>query len=119
MGWYQNQMENPEGETRQLLSSHFHDPMTSPDPSSESAETEKAVQKLPVNLQMVEAVLESNADTAIIPMQDYLGLDNKARMNTPATVDGNWQWKLKPNQLEELSPVSLRDMTIRSQRLNS
>ena len=34
---------------------------------------------------LIKAVLGSVAQTAIIPMQDVLGLGNSARMNTPAT----------------------------------
>jgi 4-alpha-glucanotransferase len=37
------------------------------------------------------------AGTAIIPMQDYLGLDGRARMNTPSTLGGdNWRWRMLP-----------------------
>jgi 4-alpha-glucanotransferase len=43
----------------------------------------------------IRSVLASAAGTAIIPMQDYLGLDNRARMNTPATLGGtNWRWRM-------------------------
>lgn len=30
---------------------------------------------------------------AIIPMQDFLGLDSSARMNIPSTLGGNWCWR--------------------------
>lgn len=40
----------------------------------------------------------SIADTVIFQMQDILGLDNKARMNLPATVGENWRWRLLPDQ---------------------
>lgn len=33
-------------------------------------------------------------DTLIIQMQDYLELGNFARMNTPSTPSGNWQWRM-------------------------
>lgn len=36
----------------------------------------------------------SVADTVIIPIQDYLALDASARMNTPSTSAGNWQWRI-------------------------
>lgn len=42
---------------------------------------------------MIRAALASVADTAIIPMQDWLELGADARMNTPGTVSGNWQWR--------------------------
>ena len=37
--------------------------------------------------------MRSIADLCIIPMQDYLGLDNKSRMNKPSTVGDNWRWR--------------------------
>jgi 4-alpha-glucanotransferase len=39
-------------------------------------------------------VLSSVADTAIIPMQDYLGLGSRGRMNTPSTGADNWRWRM-------------------------
>jgi len=48
---------------------------------------------------MIRLLLASVADTAIVPMQDVLGLGADARMNTPATVGGNWLWRLVPEQL--------------------
>ena len=36
----------------------------------------------------------------IAQMQDYLGLGADARMNTPGTLGGNWQWRLLPGQLK-------------------
>lgn len=41
----------------------------------------------------------TNADTVIIPIQDILGLDASARINTPSTTEGNWAWRLQPGQL--------------------
>ena len=43
---------------------------------------------------MIRAVLGSVAQMTIIPIQDILGLDLTARMNTPGTIVGNWKWKL-------------------------
>lgn len=40
----------------------------------------------------------SVAGTIILPMQDLLGLDETARMNTPAETQGNWFWRLKEGQ---------------------
>ena len=49
------------------------------------------------NWAFIRSALSSVADTAIIPMQDYLGLDDRARMNTPATLGGsNWCWRMLP-----------------------
>ncbi len=50
----------------------------------------------------IRAALSSVADTAIIPMQDYLGKGSEARINTPSTLGGNWQWRMRA---DELTPV--------------
>ena len=36
-----------------------------------------------------------------MPIQDWMGLDNSARMNTPGTVENNWSWRLLPGQITE------------------
>ncbi len=41
---------------------------------------------------MIAYAMSSVADTVIIPMQDYLGLGNEARINAPSTKDSNWSW---------------------------
>jgi 4-alpha-glucanotransferase len=47
------------------------------------------------NWAFVRAALDSVANLAIIPMQDYLGLGVTARMNTPSTTGGNnWRWRV-------------------------
>jgi len=43
--------------------------------------------------------LSSVGKVCIIPMQDLLGLNGEHRMNTPGTVDKNWQWKFSWDQL--------------------
>ena len=52
-----------------------------------------------VHWAFIRAVLASVADTAIIPVQDLLGLGSEARMNRPGTLTGNWGWRLRPGQL--------------------
>jgi len=48
---------------------------------------------------MIRAVLESPAETAIIPAQDLLGLGSEARMNRPGVATGNWGWRMSPGAL--------------------
>ena len=50
---------------------------------------------------MIKAVWASSAMLAILPLQDLLQLGKKARMNTPATVSGNWQWQMKKGSLRK------------------
>ena len=47
-----------------------------------------------VHWAMVRALCTSVACMAVFPLQDVLGLDNAARMNTPGTLGGqNWGWR--------------------------
>jgi 4-alpha-glucanotransferase len=56
-------------------------------------------------------VLASVADTAIVPVQDLLGLDSDARMNSPGTSVGNWRWRLLPGQLTRETARKFAEMT--------
>lgn len=49
----------------------------------------------------IRAALASVSDTAIIPMQDYLGLGSEARINTPSTLGDNWKWRMTAGQLSD------------------
>lgn len=42
---------------------------------------------------LVHAALASVCSLAVLPLQDCLGLDGTARMNTPGKVEGNWRWR--------------------------
>lgn len=48
---------------------------------------------------MIRAALGGVADTAIIPMQDYLELGGEARMNVPSTLGTSWKWRMKRDAL--------------------
>jgi len=63
-----------------------------------------------VHWAMIRLALGSVANTAIFPMQDILGLGADARMNTPATIQGNWQWRLSPGSLREKEAVRMRTL---------
>jgi 4-alpha-glucanotransferase len=43
---------------------------------------------------LIRALMASVADTVVFPAQDLLGLGSEARMNQPATISGNWAWRL-------------------------
>jgi 4-alpha-glucanotransferase len=44
---------------------------------------------------ILDAVYASRAHLAVVPMQDLLGLESSARMNSPGTTRGNWRWRLR------------------------
>ena len=54
-----------------------------------------------VHWDFIRAALASVADTAIVPVQDLLGLGSEARMNEPGTIGGNWRWRMLPGQLSD------------------
>ncbi len=54
-----------------------------------------------VQWEFIRAALSSVSDTAIIPMQDYLGLGSEARINTPSTLGDNWKWRMTQGQLTD------------------
>lgn len=51
-----------------------------------------------IEWEFIRAALASVSDTAIIPMQDYLGLGKEARINIPSTLGDNWKWRMLPGQ---------------------
>ena len=58
------------------------------------------------------------AKTCIVPIQDWLGLDNSARMNMPGTVDVNWSWRMQPGMLTEALQQDILSVTKRFGRAN-
>jgi len=64
-----------------------------------------------INWDMIRAAMASVADTAIIPMQDVLGLASDARMNLPASTTGNWTWRMKDKVVPEGLSGRLRELT--------
>ena len=60
---------------------------------------------------LLRVSLASPANTSIVPMQDILRLGDEARMNIPATTNGNWSWRMLPHQLDWGLAEGLRDLT--------
>ena len=52
------------------------------------------------NWGMMRGAWGSVADTAIVTMQDIIGAGSEARMNTPSTLGGNWEWRATSNQID-------------------
>lgn len=59
----------------------------------------------------IRTLLGTGSELTIITMQDILGLDNQARMNTPSTPSGNWLWRLPPDWPAEKTARKLRILT--------
>ena len=54
----------------------------------------------------------------VVQMQDVLGLDRSARMNSPGTASGNWQWRMLPDAYDRALAKKLRGYTETYRRLN-
>ncbi len=50
---------------------------------------------------MIETSMHSSACLSVIPMQDFLALGEDARLNTPGTMEGNWNWMLPVEDLND------------------
>ena len=70
-----------------------------------------------VHWPFIEYTLDSAATTAIIPMQDILGLDSKSRMNTPGIIGPNWEWRFDDAQLTHEIIQKMKQITIQSNRV--
>lgn len=65
----------------------------------------------------VHEVMACKANTAVIPMQDVLGLDASARMNTPSTIGGNWLWRMLPHAATPAAAERLKKLNEETGRL--
>lgn len=61
--------------------------------------------------EFIRAAWASTADTAIAQMQDFLELDSRARMNTPATLGMNWRWRAEKGAFTDELARKIRRMT--------
>lgn len=80
------------------------------------AQLGRSVTKERVHWALMEMALQSKARIAVVPMQDVLGLPGEARMNKPATRNGNWSWRLTPEQLESAPAAELASLVAASDR---
>lgn len=67
----------------------------------------------------IRTLLGTGSDLAVMTMQDILGLDNAARMNTPSTLGGNWTWRLPAGYASPKISSKLRMLTKTYSRLPS
>lgn len=64
-----------------------------------------------IHWDMIRAAWASIANTAVVPLQDVLGLSSRARMNLPASEQGNWQWRFRSGALTSKISDRLRQIT--------
>ncbi len=66
---------------------------------------------------MIEKSMFSSACLSVIPIQDFLSLGEEARFNTPGTMEGNWNWMLPLENLDENLQKRIHDLLATSGRL--
>lgn len=62
--------------------------------------------------QAVRLALSSVAQMAVIPMQDYLGLGNEARINVPSTTGENWRWRMTKGACTKTLAKKMKELTV-------
>jgi 4-alpha-glucanotransferase len=72
-----------------------------------------------VHWAFIRLALQSVANTAIFPIQDILGLGSNARMNRPATTEGNWSWRMAKGALTAEHAERLRSLCQRYERIQT
>ncbi|PSB61571.1 4-alpha-glucanotransferase, partial [Chroococcidiopsis cubana CCALA 043] len=77
---------------------------------------ESAAKITEINWEFIQLALASVADLAILPLQDILGLDDRARMNDPSVNAGNWRWRYESSEM--LTP-QLRDRLLEMTQIYS
>ena len=65
---------------------------------------------------LMRMAMSSVSDLCIVPFQDILGLGADARMNNPATSEGNWRWRATEGEMSDRSFSLLKELTASSGR---
>ncbi len=61
-----------------------------------------------VHREMIRLAYGSPARLVVVPIQDWLGLDEQNRMNFPSTITGNWLWRADRDQLTQKLEKQIR-----------
>ncbi|MDA3733248.1 4-alpha-glucanotransferase [Niameybacter massiliensis] len=71
----------------------------------------KLDEKETYHLGFIRGAWASTCVLALTQMQDVLGLDDNARMNTPGTMGGNWIWRMKKDVLTDELSMHINEIT--------
>ena len=63
------------------------------------------------NFGFIRAGMSSVANLFVCQMQDYLGLGEDCRTNSPGTIGLNWKWRLLDRQADDKLKKKIREMT--------
>ena len=59
---------------------------------------------------LIKEAMSSTSYLCIIPIPDYLNLQEEGRINAPGTDQGNWQWRMKKEAFSVEKKQLIRDM---------
>lgn len=68
---------------------------------------------------LVSLALGSNANLAIIPLQDYMELGEESRINMPSTAQGNWTWRVSGRYATSALKTKILQLTAKANRLQN
>ena len=63
------------------------------------------------NWHMIRAGMTSVSNLFVAQIQDYLGLDDSARINKPGSVGNNWKWRMKKDALNASLAKRISELT--------
>jgi 4-alpha-glucanotransferase len=89
LGWYRSASREEQDHVRRYLNSDGSD----------------------IAWEMIRLAYSSVADSTIVPLQDLMSLDNKARMNYPGKTGGWWSWRYTADMLTDHIAGRLRELT--------
>ncbi len=69
-----------------------------------------------IHWDLIALAFQSNANTAIVPLQDVMGLGSEARMNIPGKEGGNWRWRFTWDMLTPEMKARLKELTVAARR---
>ncbi len=64
-----------------------------------------------IHWDFIRTVLASCANTAVVPLQDLLGLGTEGRMNLPNSTTDNWSWRFESGALTDAIRTRLRGLS--------
>jgi len=98
IGWYKNIKKNDREYIKKYLKKYLK---------------LKKINEEKINYIFIEALWKSYSNLTIAQMQDFLGIDNRGRMNIPSTLGNNWKWRLKGNELTDGLSKKIKEITVR------
>ena len=99
VGWYASLTEEGKEQIREYIDDHH----------TKDADMYK---------KLIRMAMMCSSATCIVPLQDWAGLGNSARMNTPGTVDNNWSWRAKADLMSDELGKEILMLTKRFNRAN-